>query len=233
MSKFARFISIMLLALFLAPATLADEDQPIRIKSAVIETEDSRVVSEVEICNSGSERVRFVLDVKNVTINSFYKRRLSVAGNDCLTTNLKFTRDFAEMSNVGDEIVLVAKHVRGLWSRDKYDFSDSYTTKVVKGDRDNAGCSDQVVEDGIFGACDMDFIYHTPSGLRVKVLNHNSDYVKLKLTHIEWGGVKEMRLYKGRTKKIRSNRDQLKRLELTNVYGENTKNLYLKIESAS
>ncbi len=233
MSKFTRFLSVLLLALILAPVTLADEDQPIQIKSAMVETENSRVVGKVTICNSEDERVRFTLDVKNLTIKTFYKRKLSVASNDCATLKLRFTRNFAQMSNIGDEVEFVAKHVRGLRSRDKYDFSDVYTTEVEKGKRDHAGCADQEIEDGVFDACDMDFLYHLPSGLRVKILDHNSDYVLLRLTHIEWGGVKEMRLYKGRTKKIRSNYDQLKRLELTNVYGENKKNLYLKIDSAS
>lgn len=231
MSKFLRFLSILLLVLVLAPVALADSDQPIKIKSAVIETEDSRVVGEVKICNSERERVRFVLDVKNLTINSIYKRKLSVAASDCITTQIRFKRDFAEMSNVGDEIVLTAKRVRGLWSRIKYDFSDRYTTTIVKGKRDYAGCSDLEVEDGTYGACDMDFIYHKPSGLRIKILDHNSDYVLLKLTHIEWGGTKQMRIYKGRTKKIRSNYEELQRVELTNVYGENSKDLFLKIES--
>lgn len=231
MSKFARFISVFILAVVLAPAVLADNNQPIRIKSAVIETKDSRVIGEVEICNTERERVRFTLDVKNLTINSIYKRNLSVAASDCITTTLNFKRDFAEMSNVGDEIVIVAKHTRGLWSRLKYRFSDKYTTSVVKGERDYAGCSDQTVKDGTFGACDMDFIYHEPSGLRIKVLNHNYDYVHIKLTHIEWGGTIEMRIYKGRSKKIRSNFDELKRVELTNVQGENRNDLFLKIES--
>jgi len=233
MFKFLRFLSILLLVLVLTPAALADNDQPIRIKSAVVETKDNRIVGEVKICNSEHERVRFVLDVKNLTINSIYKRKLSVAANDCVTTQIRFKRDFAEMSNVGDEIVFVAKRVRGLFSREKYDFSDSYTTIVVKGKRDYASCSDLEVEDGTYGACDMGFIYHKPSGLRIKVLEHNSDYVQLKLIHIEWGGTKQMRIYKGRTKKIRSNYDELKRVELTNVYGENSKDLFLKIESTS
>lgn len=233
MSKFLRFLSILLLVLVLSPATLADSDQPIKIKSAVIETENSRVVGEITVCNTERERVRFTLDVKNLTINSFYKRNLSVAASDCITTKLRFKKDFAEMSNTGDEIVVVAKRVRGLWSRIKYDFSDEYTTVVVKGKRDYAGCSDLEVEDGTYGACDMDFIYHKPSGLRIKILDHNSSYVLLKLTHIEWGGTKQMRIYKGRTKKIRSNYDQLKRVELSNVYGENSKALFLKIESTS
>lgn len=231
MIKLTRYLLILSLVIALTPAVLADEEQPIRIKSAVVETEDSRVVGEVTVCNTESERVRFVLDVKNLTINSIYKRKLLVNANDCLTTDLRFTEDFAEMSNIGDEILFQAKRVRGLWSRFNYDFSDKYTTTVVKGDRDYAGCSDQAVKDGVFSACDMDFIYHKPSGLRIKVLEHNSDYVQLKLIHIEWGGTKEMRIYKDRTKKIRSNYTQLKRVEFTNVYGENTQDLFLKIES--
>ena len=231
MIKSARYLIVLLLVLMLAPTVLADDDQPIYIKSAIVETEDSRVVGEVTVCNTEREKVRFVLDVKNLTINSIYKRKLTVNANDCVTTDLRFTKDFAEMSNVGDEILLQAKHVGGLWSYLKYDFSDKYTTKVVKGERDNAGCGDRTVDDGVYGACEMDFIYHTPSGLRIKVLENNSDYVQLKLAHIEWGGTKEMRIYKDRAKKIRSNYDQLKRVEISNVYGENSRDLYLKIES--
>ena len=240
MSKFLRFIGVLLLVLVLAclpvgmaPAVLADDDQPIQIKSAVVETEDNRVVSEVKICNSEHERVRFVLDVKNLTINHIYKRKMSVAANDCITTDLHFTKDFAEMSNVGDQIVFTAKRVRGLYSHEKYDFSDKYTTTVVKGQRDYAGCSDLKGDDDIYNACEMDFVYHEPSGLRIKVLESNSNYVQLKLTHIEWGGTKEMRIYKGRSKKIRSNYEELQRVELTNVYGENTSDLFLKVESLS
>ena len=231
MTKFARFLSILLLALVLAPVVLADADQPIYIKSAVIQTEDTRITGDVTICNTERERVRFVLDVKNLTINKVYKRNMLVNANDCVTTDLRFTKDFAEMSNVGDEILLTAKRVRGLWSYSKYDFSDKYTTKVAKGSRDHAGCGDQTVKDGTFEACEMDFIYHTPSGLRIKVLENKYDYAQLKLTHIEWGGTKELRIYKGRSKKIRSNYDQLKRVEITNVYGDNTHDLYLNIES--
>lgn len=231
MTKFARYLIIFLLVLILAPAVLADDDQPVYIKSAVLQTEDTRVIGEVTVCNTERERVRFVLDVKNLTINKIYKRNLLVNASDCVTTDLRFTEDFAEMSNVGDEILLTAKRVRGLWSYIKYDVSDKYTTKVVKGDRDYAGCGDQTVGDGIFEACEMDFIYHTPSGLRIKVLENKYDYAVLKLTHIEWGGTKELRIYKDRSKKIRSNYDELKRVEITNVYGDNTRDLYLNIES--
>lgn len=231
MFKFARFISVLLLALVLAPAVLADNNKPIYIKSAVVETESSRVLGEVTVCNTERERVSFVLDIKNETINSIYKRKLSVPASDCITTELRFTTDFAEMSNIGDEIVMAVKHTRGLWSRLDYDFSDKYTTKVVKGKKDQGGCGDLKVEDKLFEACDMGFIYHKESGLRIKVLRHDYDYVQLKLTHIEWGGTKEFRIYKGRSKKIRSNYDQLTRVELTNVQGENRHDLLLKIES--
>lgn len=231
MSKFLRFLSVLLLILALSPAVFADDDQPIRIKSAVIETEDSRVAGEVTICNTERERIRFVLDVKNLTINKIYKRKLAINASDCITTELDFTEDFAEMSNVGDEIEMVAKHSRGLWSHLKYRFSKVYTTEVVKGDRDYAGCGDKVVEDGIFGACVMDFLNHTPSGLRIKVVENKFDYVRLKLTHIEWGGTKEMRIWKGRTKKIRSNYDELKRVEITNVYGDGGRDLNIQLET--
>ena len=142
MSKFASILSILLLLVTFTPFVQADSDQPIRIKSAVIETEDSRVVGTVKVCNSERERIRFVLDVKNKSINGIYKRRLSVAASDCATVKLRFTKNFAQMSNTGDEIVFVAKRVRGLRFRDRYDSSDAYRTLVVKGKRDYAGCTD-------------------------------------------------------------------------------------------
>ena len=231
MFKFTKFLSVLLLVFAFMPFVQADEDQPLRIKSAVVETEDHRVVGEVTVCNTENERMNFVLDVKNHTINSIYKRRMTVRDNDCSTVELRFTKDFAEMSNVGDDIEFVAKHVKGNRSRDRYDFSEAYMTEVVKGDRDYAGCADQTGEDGVFTACETDFITHTPSGLRVKILENDGAYVAVKLTHIEWGGTKTMRIYKGRSKKIRSNFDQLERVELTNAYGENTFDLLLKIES--
>ncbi len=231
MSKFTKLLSVLLLVFAFVPFVQADEDQPLRIKSATVETEDHRVVGKVTVCNTENERVRFVLDVKNHTINSIYKRRMTVAGNDCVTSKLRFTKNFAEMSNVGDDIEFIAKHVKGQLSKERYYRSDKYMTEVITGDRDYTGCADQAGEDGVFNACETDFITHTPSGLRIKVVENDGDYVKLKLTHIEWGGVKEMRLYKGRMKKIRSNYDQLERVEISNLYGENTKQLYLKIES--
>lgn len=236
MSKSSRFLAVFVAAFLLMPAlapfTQAEDDQPVNIKSATVETKGSRVVGQVKVCNSEHERVRFVLDVKNLTINTIYKRNLSVDSGDCVNAKLRFNKDFGEMSNVGDEIQIVAKAVKGLkWEDSEYDFSNTFTTKVTKGNEDKAGCADQFGDDGVFTACENDFIYHEPSGLRIKVITSNNEYVELKLIHIEWGGVKDMRIYKGRTKKIRSNFDELERLEITNVYGDKTSDLYLKIES--
>lgn len=236
MSKFSRFLVILFAAFLLTPALApfaqAEDDQPISIKSATVETKGSRVVGEVKVCNSERERVKFVLDVKNLTINSLYKRNVSVDSGDCELIKLRFNKDFGQMSNVGDEIQIVAKAVKGLkWEDSEYDFSDTYTTKVAKGNEDKAGCADRFGEDGIFTACENDFIYHEPSGLRIKVITSNNEYVELRLIHVEWGGVKDMRIYKGRTKKIRSSFDELTRVEITNVYGDKTSDLYLKIES--
>jgi hypothetical protein len=232
MSKFSRLLVIVLALIALTPVTRAENDQPIKIKSATVETKDSRVIGEVKVCNSERERVKFVLDIKNLTINSIYKRSLSIDKGDCDTIKLRFTKDFGEMSNVGDEIEIVAKAVSGLGLNDEYDFSNTYTTKVTKGTEDKAGCADQFGDDGIFNACENDFIYHEPSGLRIKVMSNTSEYVDLKLIHVEWGGVKDMRIYKGRTKKVRSNFDELKRVEITNAYGDNSRDLLIKIESS-
>ena len=231
MSKFSRSFLILLAFIALSPMALAETNQPISIKSAVVETKGSRVIADVKVCNAERERVRFVLDVKNLTINSIYKRSLSVDGGECKDVKVRFSKDFGEMSNIGDEIQFYAKAVVGEGSNETYDSSKTYNTKVKKGEGSQVGCANHEGNDGIFSACVNDFILHEPSGLRIKVMASNSEYVDLKLIHIEWGGVKDMRLYKGRTKKIRSNFDELERVEITNVYGDKTSDLYLKIES--
>ena len=233
MSKISRILIVLLALVALTPVTRAQTDQPISIKSATVETKSGRVVGDIKVCNSAKETVRFALDVKNLTINSIYKRNLSVPSSDCTTFKLKFTPDFAVMSNVGDEVRFVTKAVSGLGADDEYDFSNTYTTKVLKDTEETEGCADQFGKDGTFNVCEGDFIYHQLSGLRIRVMANNSDFVDLKLSHIEWGGVKDMRIYKGRTKKIRSNFNELKRVELSNVQGEDRSDLYIKIESAS
>ena len=122
------------------------------------------MIGEVTLCNSEPERMNFLLDIKNTTINRIYKRKLSVGGNDCSTIDLRFDKNFSEMSNVGDEISLTAKQVRGLLSRETYQISDTYETTVEKGANDQVVCDDQEVEDGIYNSCEYAFIYHQPSG---------------------------------------------------------------------
>lgn len=212
------------------PVTFAESDQPLTIKSVSVETDAQVVEGEVEVCNTENERVKFRLKAHNETINALYYRNLKIKANTCKTFDLAFSRNFAEMSNVGDVITVTALKVKGFSSRDRYDISDPVTEVVTEG-RADKGCGDQEGNDGTFLVCQDDFIYHIPSGLRIKVTTKTREYAVLKLTHVEWGGVQQMRLYKGRTRKIRSNFDELKRVEITNAIGENRSSLLIQIDS--
>lgn len=233
MSKFARFLVLLFAAVAVMPlAAKADDSHPISIKSASVETQSGIVVGQVELCNGAKENVRLTLEAKNLTINSLYKRNLMVPAGECKQMDLHFTQGFAQMSNVGDSIRFLAKEVRGMGAMDTYLSSDSFVVKVTKGDADTANtCADQTGKDDVYTACIGGFIYHTPSGLRIKVMSVDWQYIALKLTHVEWGGVQDVKIYKGQTKKFRSNYDELERVQITNVYGDKTSAGPLKIES--
>lgn len=219
----------------LSPAAFAHfvstSDQPIRVKSAQVETHGHQVIGEVEVCNSVAEPVRFRLKVHNETINHVYYRNLVLSEAGCETFDLDFQRDFAEMSNVGDLITLKAISVRGLGSHIRYRPSWEYSTVVTEGDYVTKTCSDQSGDDGFFPTCEYAFITHEPSGLRIKVKSDHGNYLDLMVTHVEWGGTKEFRLYEGRSKKLRSNFYELERVEITNAVGDGTSDVLIGVET--
>lgn len=51
------------------------------------------------------------------------------------------------------------------------------------------------------------------------------------MTPIEWGGVKQKRIYKSRTKDVRAGDEDRTKVEITNVYGDGTSTFALKLES--
>lgn len=224
MSKFISSLLAFALVIAFVPASFASvtssADQAIKIKSATIETDRQRVVGEVTVCNKENESVRFILNAKNETINSLYKRRLTVAGGSCDTIELDFNKNFSEMSNTGDKITFVAKSVRGLLSYGRYSLSDTYTAVIKEGNASVANCGDKKGDDDIYSVCEGDFIYHEPSGLRIKVNQIDNVRTELYVTHIRWGGVKKIRVYKGRTKEMVSGDDDHTKVEISNLVGD-------------
>ncbi len=239
MTKFASILTAFALMLTMAPATFAthghsSNDAPLVIKSAELKTKLNRVRGEVEVCNQGNENLRFKLNAKNVTINSLYQRNLYISGSTCRTYSLRFTKNFAEMSNAGDVVEIVAKKVGSFRSYTRYGFSNRYNlsdkleTVIEEGDKNVCDISG---DDGIYSPCVGEFIDHEPSGLRIKVMTNDRDKVDLLLTHVEWGGVKKMRLYKGRNRTVRAGDNQKTRMKVTSIRGDSSYDLLIKLDS--
>ncbi len=236
MSKFISFLITLALLVTLVPASLAhtysrSSGKALKIVSAEVETDRQRVVGEVKVCNNKAEPIRFVLDVKNETINSLYRRKLFIPSAGCHTYKLDFTKNFAEMSNTGDSIRFLAKSSRGLVSFGKFDLSHPYVAVVKEGNTDPAGCGDERGGDGIYDSCLGDFIYHTPTGLRIKINSIDYRRADLLVTHIRWGGVKKIRIYKNHGKKVVAGNDDHTKVEMSNLLGEKSNDFLLKLES--
>lgn len=237
MSKFIRFLAVVTLLITLVPISFAHTvssssgKKALKITSASFETDRQRVVGEATICNRTAEDIRFVLDVKNLTINGLYKRKLLIPATKCQTFELDFAKNFAEMSNTGDEILLQAKSVRGIFSLGKYDLSKPYETVVTEGNEDLSGCGDAAGDDGFYSPCVGDFIYHEPSGLRIKLTSTDYRYALIYVTHIRWGGVKQFRIYKNRDREVVSGDEDHTKVKIANVIGENDGDFTFQVTS--
>jgi len=235
MSKFINFLTAIVLIVTLAPASLAHASTTkrdvLKITSAIVETNRQKVIGKVTVCNTEAKRTRFVLEAKNETINSLYKRKLSIPGTQCKTYKLNFTKNFAEMSNVDDEIHFITKSTTGSNSFKKNILSKSYSTIVKEGNRNISGCGDENGKDDIYNNCVNDFIYHEPTGLRIKIKNVDYKYVEILVTHVRWGGVKKFRIYKNRSKTVSTKNYKNTKVEISNLVGERTHDLFLGLKS--
>jgi len=235
MSKFTSFLVALVLLVTLTPVTLASHthssDKALKISSADIEADDHRVTGDVTVCNKAAENLRFILSAKNETVNLLYLRRLSIKAGECATYKMKFNNNFAEMSNTGDEIKIVAKSVKGYSSFGKYDLSDPYIAVVKEGHDDPAECGDEKGGDGIYTVCENDFIYHEATGLRIKVIEIESYRTTVLVTHVRWGGVKKLNVYLNRSKDVVSGDEDHTKVEMTNLVGETRGEFLFQLKS--
>lgn len=235
MSKFISSILVLVMVLALAPASFAARygapERALKIKSATLETDRQRVIGQLTVCNNEAADTSFVIDVKNETINSLYQRKLAIDGGACETYKLDFTTNFAEMSNTGDEVRFVAKSIRDLNVFGHEQLSAPYVAIVKEGNRDVEPCGDTRGGDKIYSVCVNDFIYHEKSDVRVKVKSIDHQRVDLLVTHVRWGGVKAVRVYKGRSKEVVSRNEDRTKIEISNLIGENPGAFLLEIDS--
>lgn len=208
----------VILTVVLAPLALAN-DASLKITSSQVLMNQNVVKGSVQVCNQEGEGMNFTIEAKNVETNHLYKRKFGLASGECKNYKLNFTGDFKEMSNAGDTIRFSIKKMSGQKTNNEYKSSVNYTTKIQEGNEDEK-CKDSRGKDGLYtNLCAGDFIYHTPSGLRVKLASKDGNKVDLILNHIQWGGTKKVKLYKGKTTEVVSGNETKTRVILSNLDG--------------
>ncbi|MDH5596569.1 MAG: hypothetical protein OEY44_00570 [Candidatus Peregrinibacteria bacterium] len=231
MKTITRLLLVGLLVTSLIPAGLATEASPIRIQSLTVETVNSIARGEVYVCNTSGSTMRFVLEAKNLDMNRLYRRRLQMNAGSCQGFDLKFADDFAQITQAGDSIRVVAKKMRAERSSGKFDLSDPVVTEVEEADRHPSNCGDEEDGDRIYTPCAGDFVNHEPSGLRVKVKSVNRDYAEVLVAHIRWGGVKRFRVRKNSGKLVVAGNTGHSRVEINNLLGENRSDFFLQLKT--
>ncbi|MBN2086874.1 hypothetical protein JW758_00860 [Candidatus Peregrinibacteria bacterium] len=214
MKKTLRFIILaILMILLIAPAAFAKSEYPLTIKKADVFTKtlNRGIEAEVKVCSTNPFRTKFEMVVENTTVNAEYKRRLLRIDQGCKTYTLKFNPNFSEIASAGDEMEIRLINIRNDKGTEFFNDSKTYTTIV----EDNGTADNLVGGDDTYAVNVADFVTHEPSNLRFKVKSYDKKFIDLLVTGVRWGGVKKVRIYEGRNKKIISANG--KRVEVTLV----------------
>jgi len=227
--KIHRYLSLFLIAvLAFAPLTMASHsshERPLSIKDAEIFTRyQARTVGEVTVCNDGTERTRFTVRVTNEDMKAVYTRNLVISGAGCHEFGLKFDDDFSELTNEGDRVRFSLRDVRNgaAYKRSKT-FSTFVESLNDKNQTHKGGDDTYVANIG-------DFIYHVPTGVRIKVKTTNKKRVELIVGGIQWGGSEIVRIWEESDKEVIAGDDNHTRLTITNVQS-NRDSVHFEIES--
>lgn len=217
MAKTSRLFSFLIagamIASSLAPAAFAHnvpQNQPLSIKSAEVYASDYlRLLGTVEVCSNNPVRTRFTLKAVNTDINAEYSRNMIMTGSGCQDFTVRFEKDFSSMTRAGDEVIFSLREVR---NGGDYKRNEWFSTIV----EDKSTNVDHVGGDGTYTAEEEDFLIHTPTGLRIRVVDIERRHVDLLVTNIQWGNVKKVRVFVGGDKEIVANDEDHTRVTITN-----------------
>ena len=203
MRKLSLFLAGVLIAVAFAPMTFAKSKYPIYIKNVEIYTKVSNqgIGGEMTVCSSSAGRTKFSVKIQNLTVKALYKRNMLTIKNECRTFDLHFNEKFSLMSKPGDEVELQLWNVKTS-TGERYRKAGSYKSIIEDRDESEAPCGDAEGDDDIYAVCSNDFITHTPTGVRIKVVSYDHRRVNLAVTGIKWGGVKKVRIYKAKSKEV-------------------------------
>ncbi|MBU0727905.1 hypothetical protein KKA95_04440 [Patescibacteria group bacterium] len=230
MSKITQFIAMFLIGVMLMPVAFAKSEEPIYIDGAKAYTEPANqgVVAKVTVCNSNSNRIKFTLKAKNLTINDTYKRRLTLVDNGCEVIEIDFTNSFSDLTQAGDKIEFSITNIKDSDIDEDYDEPNPTTVTVEEQDPESPPCGDKSGDDDEYDLCVGDFLTHNDTKVRIKLIgyknSHRSNYVDLLVSNIRWGGSETVRVYSDRTTEVTSRSNS--KLKITN-YGRSHSGHYL------
>jgi len=231
MRKLSLFLVGVLIAVVLAPITFAKSQYPIYIKDIEIYTRTGNqgIAGEMTVCSNKAGRTKFSVKIENSTVKALYKRNMLTISNECRTFDLHFNEKFSLMSKAGDEVEFELWDVKTS-TGEKYRKAGSYVTVIEDRSESEDPCGDVEGDDDIYAVCTGDFITHTPTGVRIKVISYDGRRIDLAVTGIKWGGVKKVRIYKEKFKEVTA--ADLTKLQLTYFGSSSDDSIVLGVNEA-
>jgi hypothetical protein len=219
MRKLSYFLTGLLIAVSVIPIASAKGDFPVYIRNVDVYTlpADQGITGGITVCSSIYGRAIFDVNVVNETSGVIYTRKLLTAEKGCQTYSLFFNEDFKIASNAGDNLKFSLRNIYEKNTLSAVKRPESYSVFVEDRNPAKEPCGDSKGGDDVYGACVGDFITHTPSGIRMKLISYDRDRADFVLTGVQWGGIVKLRVYKERTKKIVAGNDRLTHLTITNL----------------
>ena len=233
MRKLSYFLIGLLIAVTLAPFAFARSNYPVYIKDVDVYTRPANqgISAEMTVCSSVYGRTSFDLKVVNETVNAFYQREFLSVTNGCHTYDVYFNDDFDMVSNAGDKLEFSLRNIYQKSTLEEFERPAPYRVAVEDRDVAEAPCGDSAGDDDVYFACVGDFITHTPTGVRMKLVSFDRDKADLVTTGIQWGGLEKVRIYEERDKEIIAADERLTRLNITNLGRGESGTLSIMIES--
>lgn len=200
MRKLSLFLLGCFITVVLAPFAFAKSDKAVYIKSVDVYAQNQQNIGgDMTVCAS-KEDAKFEVKVLNTVTNAMYSRKLLIKDGGCDTVDLHFNEAFSEISKAGDKLKFTLANIK--MDGDRYANTDP-VFKAIEDERDvKEPCGDASGNDDVYSVCAGDFVTHTPTGVRMKVVNIENNKVELIVTGIQWGGPKKMNIYIGKTKDV-------------------------------
>jgi len=214
MRKLSLFLLGCFIAVAIAPMVFAKSDKPVYIKAIDAYTRllNQGITADVTVCAS-DEDAKFEVKVLNTVTNAMYSRKLLIRDGGCMEFKLGFNDNFSQISKAGDKLKFTLMNIQ--MNGDKYAQTSPQFAVIQDKSAAKEPCGNVAGQDDVYNVCAGDFITHTPTGVRIKVVSIDRDKVELIITGVQWGGPAKLSVYKDRAKEVVAK--NLTRVNITNV----------------